>query len=90
MPTKEKLLKKLFAHPMPTSFTIWELDALMAKCNCEKRQGRRGSSIVYYHRDSGRILTFDLPHPRKELYRYQIAMVREFIRDVKEDDPDAD
>ena len=84
MATKEKLLSKLLGRPMPTNFTKQNLDSLMAKCNCRKFSGGRGSGIGYYHQETGRVLQFDEPHPGNELYRYQIKMVIEFLREVGE------
>lgn len=45
MPKKEDLIDKLCRKPLPKNFTTKELDSLMGKCDCEKRQG--GPRIVY-------------------------------------------
>lgn len=84
MSTKEKLLAKLFDRKLPHNFTKQELSTLMAACHCEKASGGRGSGIRFYHRRSGRILAFDEPHPEKELYPYQIRMVRQFLKETGE------
>ncbi len=84
MPSKKDLVNKLTAKPMTRNFTVRDLDALMAKCNCEKFQGGRGSGIGYIHRPTQRVIQFDAPHPGKELYRYQIKMVIAFLKDVGE------
>ena len=84
MPTKEMLLEKIRRKPIPTNFTVRDLDALMKKCGCEKFQGGRGSGIGYFHTISKRILQFDGPHPGKELYRYQIKKVFDFLKEIKE------
>ena len=84
MPKKEDLINKLKAKPMPTSFTVHELDSLMKKCGCTKFEGGRGSGIGYFHDKSGRIVQFDGPHPGKELYRYQIKLVIKFLKEVGE------
>lgn len=84
MPNKEKLLWKLFQKRIPKNFTKQELDTLMIHCGCRKLQGGRGSGIRFYHERSGRILTFDGPHPGNELYPYQIRMVRKFLTDIGE------
>ena len=84
MPSKKDLVSKLTAKPMPRYFAVRDLDALMAKCNCEKFQGGRGSGIGYIHRPTLRVIQFDAPHPGKELYRYQIKMVIAFLKDVGE------
>ena len=84
MSKKEDLLDKLCRKPLPKNFTKRELDLLMAKCDCEKGQGGRGSSIAYFHKPTGRILIFDGPHPGNELYNYQIKMVINFLKELGE------
>ncbi len=84
MPKKKELLEKLFRKPYPKNFTVRDLDALMNKCNCDKFQGGRGSSIGYIHIKTGRIVQFDGPHPGKELYKYQIDMIKKYINDIGE------
>lgn len=84
MPTKNALLGKLTAKPMPRNFTVKDLDALMGRCGCEKYQGGRGSGVGYRHIPTGRSLQFDAPHPAKELYLYQVKAVISFLRDVGE------
>ena len=84
MPKKDDLLKKLYSESYPKGFTVKDLDTLMKKCNCTKFSGGRGSSIGYYHNNTGRILQFDGPHPQKELYRYQIQKVKDFLSEIGE------
>ena len=84
MPTKKALVSKLTAKPLPRNLTVKDLDALMAKCNCEKYQGGRGSGIGYRHSPTGRAIQFDAPHPGKELYLYQVKAVIAFLNDLKE------
>ena len=84
MPTKKALVSKLTAKPMPRNFTVKDLDALMAKCNCEKYQGGRGSGIGYRHIPTGRAIQFNAPHPGKKLYLYQVKAVIAFLNDLKE------
>ena len=84
MPTKKDLLNKLSARPLPRNFTVRDLDALMGKCGCEKYQGGRGSGIGYRQAATGRALQFDMPHPGKELYYYQVKAVIEFLKSIGE------
>ena len=84
MPTKEKLIKKLFQKKLPRNFTKQELDALMGHCGCVKGQAGRGSGIRFFHKETGRILAFDEPHPENELYPYQIKLVRQFLKETGE------
>ena len=82
MPKKEELLQRLLQKP--TDFSVRELDVLMGKCGCEKYQGGRGSVIGYRHLETDRALQFDAPHPRSELYRYQVKKTIEFLRAIGE------
>ena len=80
MPSKKTLLDKLCRKPIVKNFTKQEL----GKCDCSKHAGGRGSSIRYYHGGSGRILTFDEPHPENELYTYQVKKVIQFLQEIGE------
>ncbi|WP_314640396.1 type II toxin-antitoxin system HicA family toxin [Stomatobaculum longum] len=71
MPTKEKLLQKLFQKRLSRNFTKQDLSALMVQCGCRKGRG-------------GRILAFDEPHPENELYPYQLKLLRRFLREIGE------
>ena len=84
LPKKDDLLEKIFRKSIPKNFTVSELDTLMRMCGCKKCSGGRGSAIAYIHEISKRKLIFDGPHPGKELYSYQIKMVRKFIEDIGE------
>lgn len=84
MPTKDKLLRKLFQKRLPRNFTVQELRQLMSQCNCLEGQGGRGSGIRFFHEPTGRILAFDSPHPQNELYLYQIKMTKQFLMDIGE------
>ncbi len=88
MPSKEKLLNKLFQKRLPRNFTKQELNALMSQCGCLKGQGGRGSGIRFFHEATGRILAFDEPHPENELYPYQVKMTRQFLREIGEYEED--
>lgn len=83
MSKKDKLLEKLLRKPTVKDFTKNELDKLMNQCNCVKYQGGRGSGIGYRH-SSGETVQFDEPHPGKELYRYQIKEVIEYLKKIGE------
>ncbi|MBR1633874.1 MAG: type II toxin-antitoxin system HicA family toxin [Lachnospiraceae bacterium] len=84
MPSKDSLLKKLMAKPLPTNYTVRELDSLMKKCGCRKYAGGRGSAVKYVHMESGRIVEFDAPHLGNELYRYHVNAVKKFLSDIGE------
>lgn len=80
MSTKESLLAKLTNTPIPKNFTVKELRTLMQKCGCIEIQGGRGSGIKYCDPLSKRCVAFDLPHPGKDLYAYQVKSVILFLK----------
>ena len=45
--------------------------------------GGRGSGVKYIHNETSRILQFDQPHPGNELYKYQMEMVKEFLKNIR-------
>jgi hypothetical protein len=84
MPKKVDLLEKIQRKPTPKNFTIRELDNIMIQCGCRKYSGGRGSSLAFMHPETGRIMTFDGPHPGNELYLYQVKKVIEFLKVIGE------
>lgn len=88
MPTKEKLMRKLFQKKLPRNFSKRELESLLLQCGCVKGQGGRESGIRFFHETTGRILAFDEPHPETDLYPYQIKMVRRFLNETGEHEED--
>ena len=84
MPKKINLLEKLCRKPIPPNFTKRELNILMGQCGCEKFSGGRGSGIGFVHIETKRVLQFDEPHPGKELYKYQVKKIIQFLKDVGE------
>lgn len=84
MSQKERLLNRL--KTKPKDFTIAELDSLMGKCGCYKsnRGKTSGSAIAYIHEKTGKEIRIHSPHPQKELKRYVIDNVLEFLEDTSE------
>lgn len=84
MSQKDALIARLKSKPK--DFTISELDSLMSKCGCRKsnRGKTSGSAIAYIHIQTNQILRFHTPHPKKELKRYMIDDVLDFLKDVSE------
>lgn len=80
MASLDDMLKRI--RRKPRDYTVQELDTLMNKCGCIKGRGGRGSSLLYFHKESGRKLIFDGPHPGNELYPYQIKKVLAFLEDI--------
>ena len=83
---KEDLIQKLTSKPTPKNFSMRDLDLLMKRCGCLKKQGGRGSSVAFVHAETKRILQFDQPHPGTELYPYQIKRTIAFLHEIGEID----
>lgn len=91
MSTKKKLKEKFREQPYNKNLTEKDLDALMSQCGCEKKSGGRGSGLRYVHIKTKRVLTFDGPHPAKELKHYQIKKVCDFLDEIEHfDDEEED
>lgn len=82
MSNKKKLKAKFREQPYNKNLTENDLDALMSQCDCEKKSGGRGSGLRYVHTKTKRVLTFDGPHPAKELKRYQVRKVCDFLEEL--------
>ena len=81
---ERKTVAEAVSKKLPRNFTKHDLEALLSHCGCTNGQGGRGSGIRFFHRESGRIIAFDEPHPENELYPYQIKMVRRFVTEIGE------
>ena len=76
----DKLLNRIKA--CPKDYTVNELNTLMSRCGCTVGHGGRGSSLRFYHIETGQILTFDGPHPGNTLYPYQIRCTLDFLKRI--------
>lgn len=81
MSSRQKLLERFLRYEK--GLTVANLDTLMQQHNCQKYQGGRGSGLRYVHTETGRVLTFDGPHPEKELKRFHIKKVVKFLQELK-------
>lgn len=82
MSSKQKLRDR-FLRKDPT-LTIANMDTFMKQCGCVKATSGRGSGIRYVHMSTKRIITFDGPHPQKELKRFHLKKIVEFLKEVGE------
>ena len=79
MTKRDKLLEKLLRRPR--DFTWDELVRLLRRLGFElARRGKSsGSRQRFQHAESGLTISLHRPHPRKELKRYQIDQIIEFL-----------
>ena len=79
MAKRDKLLEKL--QRRPRDFTWDELRRLLRRLGFEQVKGGKtsGSRRRFVHRASGLAISLHQPHPEKELKRYQIDQLLEFL-----------
>ncbi len=80
MSRKQKLLDRFLQGDK--KLTVADLDTLMEQHHCKKCSSRRGSGLRYVHNETKRVLTFDGPHPEKELKRFHVRKVVQFLREL--------
>ena len=80
MSSKQKLLERFLRYDK--GLTVANLDTLMQQHHCQKHTSGRGSGLRYVHAETSRVLTFDGPHPEKELKRFHINKVVDFLREL--------
>lgn len=78
MSSKQKLLDRFLRKDK--KLTVADLDTLMQQHNCQKQSSGRGSGLRYVHTETNRVLTFDGPHPGKELKQFHIKKAVEFLQ----------
>ena len=78
----EKLKKRLLSKPK--DFTMEELERLLLKLGCMKKdQGKTsGSRVAFTDPATGITLKLHDPHPQKHLKSYAINLAIEFLREI--------
>ena len=79
MARRDKLLERLLRRPL--DFTWDELVRLLRRLGFEpaKRGKSSGSRQRFQHGASGLAISLHRPHPQKELKRYQIDQIIDFL-----------
>lgn len=80
MSSKQKLLDRFLRNEK--NLTVANLDTLMQQHNCQKCSSGRGSGLRYVHTETKRVLTFDGPHPEKEVKRFHVKKVVGFLQEL--------
>ena len=76
---QQKTLKKIFAKPTRADIAWNEVESLLAACDAHISEGR-GSRIRIVL--SNQVLNLHTPHPQKELKKYAVELVRDFLRNT--------
>lgn len=81
MGKKEKLRLKL--EVLPKDFTWDELVTLLRSYKFEVISGS-GSRYKFYHKSSGRILSFHKPHPSNVVKEYVLKETRQTLNEIEQ------
>ena len=81
MSKKEKLLKKLFAKPMPKDFAWNELLTLMSGFGF-KNSCKGGSHYMFEHRETGFRFRMSKTHPSGILKAYQVHAAKNALQHI--------
>lgn len=80
MGTLDKLIDKVISGPIPKDVTYQELDRLLLSVGFKKREGGKGSHLVYYHDDLSRVLP--IPVHGNHVKAVYIKQAREALQDL--------
>jgi hypothetical protein len=74
---QQRSLEKIFERPTRADIAWTEVQSLLGALGAEIREGR-GSRVRVVIRNH--ILNMHKPHPRKELGKYAVELVRDFLK----------
>lgn len=75
-----KTLARIFERPTRVDITWNEIESLLTACGAMIREGR-GSRVTVIIGEQ--ILRIHKPHPQKEMKRYAVDHVREFLENLE-------
>lgn len=76
---QQRTLDRVFQIPTRSDLEWKDIKSLLAACNAEISRGR-GSRIRIVL--SNQILNIHKPHPQKELKKYAVELIRDFLANV--------
>ena len=74
-----KTLEAIFSTQIPATLQWRRIEVLFKALGATKKE-RAGSGVVFQL--NGKKVTFHIPHPQKEVHRYQIRRARNFLQEV--------
>lgn len=80
MGTLDKLIDKVMSGPVPRDITYQELERILLSVGFKKREGGKGSHLVYYHYGLPSILT--IPVHGNHVKAIYVKMAREALQDL--------
>ncbi|MDE0466889.1 MAG: type II toxin-antitoxin system HicA family toxin [Candidatus Poribacteria bacterium] len=75
----QRTLEDIFSKQVPATLQWRRVETLFIALGAIKKE-RKGSGIVFHL--NGKRVTFHIPHPQKEVHRYQIRRARNFLEEV--------
>lgn len=78
---QKRTLEAIFRNPVSASIAWADVESLLAALGCRIVEG--SGSRVRFERD-GKTASFHRPHPQKEVKKYVVKIVREYITQLGE------
>lgn len=73
---QRKTLEKIFEKPTRSDVEWNEIKSLLTACGAEIREGKGSRVRIVLN---NRILNLHSPHPQKEMKKYAVGLVRDFL-----------
>ncbi|MGE0084300.1 MAG: type II toxin-antitoxin system HicA family toxin [Desulfococcaceae bacterium] len=73
---QKRTLEKIFEKPARCDLEWNEVKSLLTACGAEIREGKGSRVRVILH---NRVLNLHSPHPHKEMKKYAVGLVRDFL-----------
>ena len=73
---QQKTLKKIFETPTRSDIKWSEVQSLLSACKAEITEGKGSRLRVVMN---NRFLNLHKPHPQKEMKKYAVELVRDFL-----------
>jgi len=71
-----KTLQKIFDRPTRSDIEWLQIRSLLTGCGADIREGRGSRVRIVLNR---RVLSLHTPHPGKEMKKYAVRLVRDFL-----------
>ncbi|MBA4366718.1 MAG: HicA protein [Desulfobacterium sp.] len=75
----KKTVNRVFEKPTRSDISYIEINSLLLSLDAKIKEGQ-GSRVKYIVND--KILSIHKPHPQKELKKYAVELVREFLENI--------
>ncbi len=76
---QRKVLEKVFDRPTRSDIKWNEVKSLLAACGAEIIEGRGSRVRIIVNQQ---VLNLHRPHPQKELKKYVVELIKEFLNNI--------